>query len=106
MNSLKHHLSVTSARPPVVEWDAECRGIYVRFSSRAVAKTLERSSAQGMIVTIDLDRSGEVVGVEGVGFDNFSLSGLLKAANVQAERVDFSKARLRATPRHSEPVTA
>lgn len=106
MNSLKHHLVVSSAKPPVVEFDAECGAAYVRFSAKSVAKTLERTSERGMIVTIDLDKNGEVVGVEGIGFDNFSISALLKAAKVQAERIDFSKARLRATPRHSEPVTA
>jgi uncharacterized protein YuzE len=52
-----------------------------------------------MIVTIDVDRSGEVVGIEGVGFSEFTLSGLLKAANVRAENIDFSKAKFRATPR-------
>jgi uncharacterized protein YuzE len=106
MNSLKHHLTVSSTKPPVVEWDPSCRAIYVRFSSRAVARTLERSSTHGMIITIDLDRGGEVVGIEGIGFDNFSLSALLKSANVQAERVDLAKARWRSTPRFADPVTA
>jgi|ERR1700694_337898 uncharacterized protein YuzE len=94
-----HRLFVESAKPPVIEFDPECGAIYVRFRDRQVAKTLERSS-EGMVITIDVDKAGEVVGIEGLGFDEFSLSGLLKAANVRAENVDFSKARFRGTPRN------
>jgi uncharacterized protein YuzE len=93
-----HTLFVQSGVPPIIELDPECGAIYVRFRDRKVAKTFERSSA-GMIVTIDLDKSGEVVGIEGVGVGEFTLSGLLKAANVRAENIDFSKAKFRATPR-------
>jgi hypothetical protein len=53
-----------------------------------VKKTVERYG-EGLIVTVDLDRNGEVVGVEGIGVDNFSIWGLLKKANVQAENIDF-----------------
>src|SRR5476649_2517874 len=101
MSSLRqqHAILVNSARPPIIEIDPQCQAIYVRFSGKTVAKTLERSS-DGMIVTLDLDRDGEVVGIEGIGFKECSLSGLLKAANVRTERMDFSKARWRSTSRH------
>jgi uncharacterized protein YuzE len=95
----QHRLLVESPKPPVIELDVECGAIYVRFRDRKVAKTFERSS-DTMIVTIDVDRSGEVVGIEGLGFNEFTLSGLLKAANVGADNVDFSKARFRAAPRN------
>jgi len=42
MSSVKHMLFVRSTRPPIVEIDAESGGVYVRFSDKAVAKTLER----------------------------------------------------------------
>lgn len=96
---------VSSAKPPLIEFDGESGGAYVRFSKKPVAQTVERST-EGLIVTIDLDKSGEVVGVEGVGFDKFSISALLKAANVRAEHVDFAKAQLRSTPRHLETALA
>ena len=93
-----HRLFVQSPKPPTVEIDPECGAIYVRFRDRKVAETFERGSSD-MIVTIDVDKSGEVVGIEAVGFGEFTLSGLLKAANVRAENVDFSKAKFRTTPR-------
>ena len=87
----QHRLFVNSPRPPIIEIDPKCGAVYVRFRDRKVAKTFERGS-DDMIVTIDVDKSGEVVGIEGVGFDEFTLSGLLKVAN-------FSKARFMTTPR-------
>lgn len=92
---------VQSARPPVVEIDPEGGGIYVRFTDRKVAKTLERLGRE-MIITVDVDRAGEIVGIEALCFDEFSLSQLLKAANVRADNIDFSKARFRTAARHVE----
>jgi hypothetical protein len=54
-------LFVHSARPPIVEIDSESGGVYVRFSDKAVAKAIERQS-DGPIITVDVDRQGEVVG--------------------------------------------
>ena len=87
-------LVVRSTRPPIVEIDVESGGVYVRFSDKAVAKTLERQS-DGPIVTVDVDRQGEVVGIEALCFTEFSLSQILRQASVRADRVDLSKARFR-----------
>ena len=92
-----HKLRVHSPNPPVIEFDPQCGGIYVRFRTSKIAKTFERGS-EGMIVTIDVDKSGEVVGIEGIGFTEFTIAGLLKAANVSAANVDFAKAKFRGTP--------
>lgn len=101
----QHRLIVTNPKAPVIEIDAECAGVYVRFSSKDVAKTLERTT-DGMVVTLDLDKDGQVVGIEGLGCEEFSISALLKAANVRTERIDFSKARWRATSRHPREAVA
>jgi len=101
MSRVNHTLIVQSDRPPVVEFDPEAGAVYVRFSQRKVAKTLE-GAGDGMIVTVDLDRDGGVIGIEGVCFDEFSIAQLLKAANVRAGRIDFSKARFRAPSRQVE----
>ena len=77
-----------------MEIDAESGGVYVRFSDKAVAKTLERQS-DGPIITVDVDRQGGVVGIEGLCFAEFSLSQILRQASVRADRVDLSKARFR-----------
>jgi len=94
MSSVKHMLFVHSARPPIVEIDSESGGVYVRFSDKAVAKTIERQS-DGPIITVDVDREGEVVGIESLCFTEFSLSQILRQASVRADRVDLSKARFR-----------
>ena len=94
MSSVKHMLFVHSTRPPIVEIDSESGGVYVRFSDKAVAKTIERQS-DGPIITVDVDRQGEVVGIEGLCFTEFSLSQILRQASVRADRVDLSKARFR-----------
>src|SRR5216117_2739025 len=93
MSSVKHMLFVRSSRPPIVEIDSESGGVYVRFSDKAVAKTIERQS-DGPIITVDVDRQGEVVGIEGLCFTEFSLSQILRQASVR-DRVDLSKARFR-----------
>src|SRR5438034_1451795 len=92
MSSVKHMLFVRSSRPPIVEIDSESGGVYVRFSDKAVAKTIERQS-DGPVITVDVDRQGEVIGIEGLW--EFSLSQILRQANVRADRVDLSKARFR-----------
>jgi uncharacterized protein YuzE len=94
MSSVKHMLFVRSSRPRIVEIDSESGGVYVRFSDKAVAKTIERQS-DGPIITVDVDRQGEVVGIEGLCFTEFSLAQILRQASVRADRVDLSKARFR-----------
>ncbi|HYR57668.1 MAG TPA: DUF2283 domain-containing protein [Chthoniobacteraceae bacterium] len=101
MNPIKHSLLVKSEKAPIVEFDPTCGAVYVRFSNKAVQKTVERGT-DPMIVTVDLDRGGDVVGIEAIGFTEFSLGQILRAANVRADRVDLSKARFRGTPRQKE----
>ena len=105
MSSVKHMLFVHSARPPIVEIDSESGGVYVRFSDKAVAKTLERQS-DGPIITVDVDRQGGVVGIEGLCFAEFSLSQILRQASVRADRVDLSKARFRPAASSRSAATA
>ena len=87
-------LFARSTRAPIVEIDGESGAVYVRFSDKAVAKTIERQS-DGPIITVDVDRQGEVIGIEGLCFTEFSLSQILRQANVRADGVDLSKARFR-----------
>jgi uncharacterized protein YuzE len=102
MNSINHQLLVKSDKAPVVEFDPTCGAVYVRFTSKAVAKTVERST-DPIVITVDLDRDGEVVGIEAIGFDEFTLQQVLTAAKVRADHIDFSKTRFRGTPHHIEP---
>jgi len=104
MNRIKHVLRIASEKPPVVEFDSSSGAIYVRFSKKPVLKTLERD-ADALIVTVDVDKAGGVVGIEAIGFDEFSLSGILRMAKVRADNVDFAKARFRGTPKFTEGET-
>ncbi len=80
---MKHRtlINISTKRPPVVELDSSAHAAYVRFSKKRVAAT-KIVSEDKHIVTIDLDTKGEVVGVELVGVEEFSITGLLKLAGI------------------------
>jgi len=100
MNANKHILLVKSARPPVIEFDGESGSAYIRFKKTKVERTLEQCTA-GPIITVDLDKSGEVVGVEAILWDEFEIANVLKIAGVRADAIDFSRAKFRTTPQHA-----
>ena len=87
----RHAFTVRGTKPPKVEWDAEADSVYVRFSKRPVARTLDQNAGK-MIVAIDLDSRNQVIGIEAVGLTRFTLSGILEAANVSAPKVNLSDA--------------
>jgi uncharacterized protein YuzE len=87
--SLKHSLLVKSEKPQAVEFDPSCGAVYVRFSTKRVAKTIERATDPS-IVTIDLNQDGEVIGIEAIGFDEFTIQQLLSAANMRTHNLDLS----------------
>lgn len=91
---MKHHdrIIVKSSTPPLVEFDGSIRAWYVRFSKRKVARTLSEDKP-GVVVTIDLDDRGEVVGVELIGVKEFTIGMLQKFARVDAPNIDFGRTR-------------
>jgi uncharacterized protein YuzE len=107
MNCVEHPLVVGSLKPPIVEFDPEAGAIYIRFGKRKIAETVEKECSH-MVLTVDLDRSGGVVGVEAIGFTEFTLAKLLKAANIRSEGIDFARARFRGSSRlvEKEPIPA
>ncbi len=72
---------VRLAKPPVVEIDTEAKAAYVRFSKNRVAATKEVDD-NNCIVTIDLDKAGNVVGVELIGVEKFEIRFLLQFAPI------------------------
>ncbi len=79
---MTHHcVSIHCKQPPIVELDSEAHAAYVRFSKRKVAKT-EPLHTEGCIVTVDLDSSGDVVGIELVGVNEFGITTLLEKAGI------------------------
>jgi len=81
--------TVRSVRPPIVEIDTGVKAAYVRFSNRPVVETKEVPSAGPSIVTIDLDRQGQVVGIELIGVSSFEINVLLKRVPVSVERPEI-----------------
>lgn len=88
----RHAFTLRSATPPAVEWDSEADAVYVRFSRRPVARTVDQH-AEKMNITVDLDAQGAVVGIEAIGVTRFTLRRILEAANVQAPNMDLANAR-------------
>jgi uncharacterized protein YuzE len=92
MKTESHSIVVKSQGTPVVEIDTEAQAVYVRFKRSKVVKTIERES-KTMFVTIDLDSSNEVVGIEVVGAGNFNIHKILDIADLKCPRLDDSKVR-------------
>ncbi|MGD0745607.1 MAG: DUF2283 domain-containing protein [Verrucomicrobiota bacterium] len=101
MKTEQHRFIVKGTNPPVIEVDSQARAVYVRFKRAAVAKTIPQES-EHMLVAVDLDSRGEVVGIEAVGLQCFTLHALLKMASVKVPNMDFSRAQY--TP--TEPIPA
>ena len=99
MSANKHILLVKSDRPPVIEFDGASGSAYIRFKKTKVDSTLEQCTS-GPIITVDLDRSGDVVGIEAILWDEFEIANVLKIARVRADGIDFSRAKFRQTPKH------
>ena len=81
----KDLITVRAKRPPVVELDSEAHAAYVRFSSNAIRKT-EVVTDRTCVVTIDRDKAGEVVGVEFIGVQTFSIGKLLPKAGINLSK--------------------
>jgi uncharacterized protein YuzE len=62
-----------------VEIDSEVGAAYVRLKDGKVARTVVHRD-DGPIVTIDLDSDGNVLGIEFIGVDDFTIDSLLKKA--------------------------
>ena len=77
----------------MIEVDSSVRAVYVRFNRATVAKTIPQH-AEHCHIAIDLDSSGNVIGIEAIGISQFSLHALLKMASVKAPNImDFSRAK-------------
>lgn len=98
----KHSFVIKTKQPPQIEFDAAARAFYVRFKRAKITRTLSQEAERSHI-TIDLDEKGEVVGIEAIGVDNFSIDTVLKMARTTAPNINFARARFSPT---EEPVEA
>ncbi len=78
--------------PPVVEIDTEATAAYVRIREAKVARTEPFSSENGLVM-LDFDAAGNVVGIEIVGQQEFSIRELIKLMPVQTTEAILDRTR-------------
>jgi uncharacterized protein YuzE len=85
-------LTVKTRSAPIVEIDTEAGAAYVRFKKAKIARTVSREGP-GPIIAVDLDSANEVIGVELIGVNEFSLSALLRQSTIRAPHVNAARTR-------------
>jgi hypothetical protein len=75
-------LQVKASSKPVVELDSANHAAYVRFSKKAVAKTLVENESWPL-VTVDIDADQNVVGVELVGVKEFTIQKMIAKTSLR-----------------------
>jgi uncharacterized protein YuzE len=86
--------------PPIVEIDTEATAAYIRLRQGSVARTEPFASERGLVM-LDFDVQGNVIGIEVVGQQEFSIRELIKLVPVRAtatvlDRTRYVSAKLQA----------
>ena len=79
-------------KAPVVEIDTEATAAYIRLRNTAVVRTEPFGSKKGFVM-LDFDVRGNVVGIEVVGQQEFSVRELIKQVPVKATAAVLNRAR-------------
>src|ERR1700691_1926278 len=75
-------LVIPITEPPVVEIDTEATAAYIRLRDTKVARTEPYGSEKGFVM-LDFDSDGNVVGIEVIGQQEFSIRELIKQVPVK-----------------------
>jgi uncharacterized protein YuzE len=78
--------------PPVVEIDTEATAAYIRLRETKVVTTEPFGSEKGFVM-LDFDKEGNVVGIEVVGQQEFSIRELIKQVPVEASDAVLNRTR-------------
>jgi uncharacterized protein YuzE len=78
--------------PPIVEIDTEATAAYIRLRDGKVARTEPYGSEKGLVI-LDFDAEGNVVGIEVVGQQEFSIRELIKQVPVEATDAVLNQTR-------------
>src|SRR5678816_3415002 len=78
--------------PPVVEIDTEATAVYIRLREAEVVRTEPFGSESGLVM-LDFDAHGNVVGIEIVGRQEFSIRELIKLVPVEATESVLNQTR-------------
>jgi uncharacterized protein YuzE len=87
-----HGFIIPITEPPIVEIDTEATAAYIRLREAKIART-EPFGSQAGLVMLDFDAEGNVVGIEVVGQQEFSIRELLKMVPVQTTEEVLNQTR-------------
>lgn len=87
-----HGFVIPITEPPVVEIDTEATAAYIRLRATKVTRTEPFGSVRGFVM-LDFDAEGNVVGIEVVGRQEFSIRELIKELPVEASEAVLSRTR-------------
>jgi uncharacterized protein YuzE len=98
----KNIIKVDSTNSPVVELDSAAHAAYIRFSNDKVQKTVV-VDVDDCLVTMDLNETGSVIGVELVGVAEFRIDALIKRARITGVSPEMIR-NARYVPANAEPL--
>ena len=87
-----HGFVIPITEPPIVEIDTEATAAYIRLREAKVARTEPFGSEHGLVM-LDFDAEGNVVGIEVVGQQEFSIRELIKLVPVQTTETVLDRTR-------------
>ena len=87
-----HGFVIPITEPPIVEIDTEATAAYIRLREAKVARTEPFGSESGFVM-LDFDAEGNVVGIEVVGQQEFSIRELIKLVPVQTTETILDRTR-------------
>jgi uncharacterized protein YuzE len=95
VNKIRFKTPSTAAK---FEFDPGVGAWYIRFRNAKVAKTISEEKP-GMVMAMDLDAHGELIGIELLGAKEFSIGQFKKIAPFDTSKVDFDRAKFSAVSR-------
>lgn len=80
------------SEPPVVEIDTEATAAYIRLRDGAVARTRPFQS-EGDSIMLDFDSEDNVIGIEVIGRQEFSIRELMRELPIEASDEVLNRTR-------------
>ena len=87
-----HGFVIPITAPPIVEIDTEATAAYIRLRETAIVRTEPFGSEHGFMM-LDFDAAGDVVGIEVVGQQEFSIRELIRLLPVQTTEAVLDRTR-------------
>jgi uncharacterized protein YuzE len=79
-------------QPPIVEIDTEATAAYIRLRDGKIARTEPYGSEKGLVM-LDFDAHDNVVGIEVIGQQEFSIRELIKQVPVETNDAVLNQTR-------------